>query len=151
MEEVFAEKPRVGEQHRKKHRTCAKHQGLPVFSAGPSGNGYYRQAVPRTRSQEHTSIYLSEESEMNSDLIMVYAEGSMFIGNKDYLVLKNAVHVTIVNLTARDGIISVPVLRKIGDMSMKAESYPHHSIETDNKLYVDYIKATTGLDIPERN
>ena len=89
---------------------------------------------------------------MTTNLIMVYAEGFMFIGKRKPIrddELTDAVQLTVVNVTTRDGIMAVPVLRKIGAMKLNIESYPNNPIDSDNKLYGDYIKLITGIDVPD--
>jgi hypothetical protein len=92
---------------------------------------------------------------------MVFAEGFMFIGepsspplgvSKPFItILKKAVSVSMVNITARDTIMSIPVFRKLDDVAMEIGKYPTMPFDKTNSLYPGYVKLTTGIDVPDSN
>lgn len=84
---------------------------------------------------------------MNSDIIMIFAQGFTFLGKfiEGSLILKDAVQLVII--FQNDGSpINVPM--KIGDITLPS-SYPSTKISTQSRLYRDYVKITTGIDIPD--
>lgn len=89
----------------------------------------------------------------DSCVVMVFAEGFMFIG-KDIVgskYLDNAVRVTAMTIQTPQGIIPATTMQKVGALRIDLSAYPSLVIDAhcDNaQLYQEYIKLTTGIEVP---
>ena len=91
---------------------------------------------------------------MKSDVSMVYCNGFMFIGklNESSLlvchVLIDAVKVDRMHVQGPEEIGSIVMLETVGMLQLGI-GYSHTMLDNGSTLYSDYVKHTTGIEIPK--
>ncbi len=95
---------------------------------------------------------------MSTMLTMIYAEGFSFIGERilpplgvskpSVSVLKKAVRVETINAMSQQGIVPITTMKEIGDLELM-NNYPFVIVDPKSQYYRDYIKLTTGIEIPD--
>ncbi len=88
---------------------------------------------------------------MNENLLIVFAEGFVFIGNYGKGILSKSVKVITTLLTLREGMTTIDAIMPIGELNIDIKDYPHAFLDTKSSLYAQYVELTTGIKVPRSN
>lgn len=88
------------------------------------------------------------------DLVYVFAEGFMFLGKlnegEEADCLEKAVRVEAVNVMTPKGPAVMRVMSVVGNLQL-IYSYPRSKFDGNKEIFAEYVKLTTGIEVPTIN
>lgn len=90
-----------------------------------------------------------------NELMVIFAQGFIFLGKPQEpshdgvcAGLKDAVKLDMIYVPTAQGLAPVTTMRMLGFLAIDPSSFPHFYLN-DKSIYADYVKLTTGIEIPK--